>query len=94
MLPFSDRTVRIDLGKYLPSHIRGIPVPREPQTVGGHLRRRRLQLKLHQSQAARKLNISTVTMSRWECDKVFPTEPFHRQIEEYLGYNPFNSATH
>ena len=37
---------------------------------GGHLRRRRLQLKLHQWQAAQKLNVSTVTLSRWECDKV------------------------
>jgi hypothetical protein len=30
-----------------------------------------------------------VTLSRWECDKVFPTAPYHRRIIEYLGYDPF-----
>ena len=78
--------------KYLPSHNRGIPVPKEPTTIGGHLRRRRLQLKIHQSQAARRLAVSAVTLSRWECDKVFPTAPFHAQIVAYLGHDPFKTA--
>ena len=58
--------------KYLPSHIRKIPVPKHPTTIGGHLRRRRLQLKIYQPEAARLLQVSTVTLSRWECDKVAP----------------------
>jgi DNA-binding XRE family transcriptional regulator len=91
MLPFCDRVVRISRDKYLPSHNRGIPVPKEPTTIGGHLRRRRLQLKVFQPQAARMLRVSTVSLSRWECDKVFPTEPFHRQIAQYLGHNPFKT---
>jgi transcriptional regulator with XRE-family HTH domain len=77
--------------KYLPSHNRGIPVPKEPTTIGGHLRRRRLQFKMHQSQAAQKLNVSTVTLSRWECDKVYPTWPHQRAVIAYLGYDPFTN---
>jgi DNA-binding transcriptional regulator YiaG len=81
--------VCIPRAKYLPSHNRGIPIPREPTTIGGHLQRRRLQLNIFQPQAARLLGVSTVSLSPWECDKVFPTAPHHAQIVEYLGYNPF-----
>jgi DNA-binding transcriptional regulator YiaG len=92
MLPFYERSMRISRDKYLPSHNRGIQVPKEPTTIGGHLRRRRLQLKIFQPEAARRLGVSTVSLSRWECDKVFPTAPHHAQIVEYLGFNPFNSG--
>ena len=92
MLPFSERTVSISRDKYLPATNRGIQVPKEPTTVGGHLRRRRLQLKIFQPEAARRLGVSLVTLSRWECDKMFPTTPHQRQILKYLGYNPFTST--
>jgi len=49
-------------------------------------------LKVFQPEAARILKVSTVSLSRWECDKVFPTIPHHAQIVEYLSYNPFNAA--
>ncbi len=86
MLPFCDRVVR---SKYLPSRNRGIPVPKEPTTLGGHLRKRRLQLKLFQAEAARKLEVSTVTLSRWESDRLHPTWPYWPRIVAYLGYDPF-----
>lgn len=73
MLPLSDRMVCRPRSRYLHSHNRGIPVPKEPTTIGQHLRKRRLQLRIHQSEAARMLKVSTVTLSRWECDKVYPT---------------------
>jgi transcriptional regulator with XRE-family HTH domain len=91
-LPFCDRHVCIPRDKYLPSHNRGIPVSKEPTTTGGHLRRRRLQLKIWQPEAARLLGVSLVSLSRWECDKVFPTPPHHDQIAAYLGYDPFKTA--
>ena len=75
--------------QYLPSHIRRIPVPKNPTTIGGHLRRRRLQLKIYQPEAARLLQVSTVTLSRWECDKVAPTPPHYAKIAAYLGFDPF-----
>lgn len=70
-----------------------MPVPRQPTTIGGHLRKRRLQLKIFQAQAARLLRVSTVTLSRWECDKVFPTTPHQPQIVACLGYDPFKTGT-
>ncbi len=77
--------------KYFPSHNRGVPVPKAPITIGGHLRRRRLQLKIMQSEAARILKVSTVTLSRWECDKVYPTWPHQPAVIAYLGYDPFTN---
>lgn len=89
MLPFCDRVVNVPRSRYLPAHNRGIPIPRNPSTIGGHLRRRRLQLGIHQSQAARLLGVSMVTLSRWECDKVYPTWAQQSRVIAYLGYNPF-----
>ena len=88
-----ERTLCVSRDKYLPSRNRGLQVPREPTTIGSHLRRRRLQLKIFQSEAARRLEVSIVSLSHWEWDKVFPTAPHHPQIVEYLGYNPFKNGT-
>jgi len=88
-LPFCESRICILRDKYLPSHIRRILVPKHPTTIGGHLRRRRLQLKIYQPEAARLLQVSTVTLSRWECDKVAPTLPHYERIAAYLGFDPF-----
>ncbi len=55
------------------------------------MRRRRLQLGIHQSEAACRLGISTVTLSRWECDKVYPTWAQQPAVAAYLGYDPFTN---
>jgi len=91
MLPFCERVVSVARAKYLPSHNRGIPVPKKPKTIGQHLRKRRLELGIFQSEAARMLGISTVTLSRWECDKVYPTWPLQPAVVAFLGYNPFTN---
>ena len=46
-------------------------------------------MRIFQSEAARKLKVSTVTLSRWECDKLYPTWPYWPRIVAYLGYDPF-----
>jgi transcriptional regulator with XRE-family HTH domain len=93
MLPFCERVVSVPRVKYLPSRNRGIPVPREPKTIGEHLRKRRLELGIFQSKAACLLGVSTVTLSRWECDKVYPTWPQQPAVATYLGFDPFTNPT-
>jgi DNA-binding XRE family transcriptional regulator len=90
-LPFCDRILNVSRDKYLPSRNRGIQVPKAPTTIGGHLRRRRLQLRIFQPEAARRLGVSMVSLSRRERDKVFPTAPHHQRIVAYLGYDPFGN---
>lgn len=89
MLPLCDRVLHTSRDKYLPSRNRGIPVPKEPRTIGGHLRRRRLQLRIFQSEAARLLGVSTEVLSRWEWDTVFPAQATWPRLADYLGYDPF-----
>jgi len=48
-----------------------------------------LELGIVQSEAARRLKISTVTLSRWERDKVYPTWTHQPDLKAYLGYDPF-----
>jgi hypothetical protein len=90
-LPLCERVIRIPRASLVPLRNRGIPIPRQPTTLGGHLRRRRAQLRLGQSEASYALGVSTVTLSRWECDKIYPTAPYHQRIVAYLGYDPFTS---
>jgi transcriptional regulator with XRE-family HTH domain len=77
---------------FIPSHNRGIRIAQEPKTIGEHLRRRRAQLKLHQRQAAQRLHVSTVTLSRWERDHTYPTWDYHARLIEYLGYDAFKQT--
>lgn len=91
MLPLRDRLASILRSKYLPLHNRGILVPKEPATIGGHLRRRRLQLRQHQSKVAEQLGVSTVTLSKWERDRIYPSWDHQPQIADFLGYNPFTN---
>jgi transcriptional regulator with XRE-family HTH domain len=50
-----------------------------------------LQLGILQSEAARRLGVSIVTLSRWECDKVYPTWPQQTAVAAYLGCDPFTN---
>ena len=38
------------------------------------------------------MKVSTVTLSKWECEKVYPVWKNHARIIEYLGYDPFPSC--
>jgi len=38
------------------------------------------------------LRVSTVTLSLWECDKVFPTIPYQPKLVGYLGLDVFKTV--
>jgi DNA-binding transcriptional regulator YiaG len=85
--------VSVPRSKYLPSRIRGVPVQTDFNSLGGHLRRRRLQLKIFQSEAARRMKVSNRTLSLWECDRLYPTWFHWPRIITYLGFDPFINST-
>lgn len=89
MLPLSSRIVRVPRAKYLPCRNRGKVIPKEPTTIGGHLRRRRVQLKLFQAQVAKRLGVSTRTVSLWECNRIYPAWDYQPRISVFLGFDPF-----
>jgi site-specific DNA recombinase len=63
-------------------------VPEKLETVGDHLRRRRLVSKLLQRQVAEQLGVDQDTVRNWEANRVQPQFRFMPAIIRFLGYNP------
>lgn len=60
----------------------------EPQTLGEHVRKRRLFLKLSQPQLAKLLGVSTETILNWELDYKKPSINHIGKLIQFLGYDP------
>jgi len=64
------------------------PVAKTPQTLGEHIKKRRLELRLLQSQAAAGIGVSTATLQNWERGVGFPIVRQWPAIIKFLGYDP------
>jgi transcriptional regulator with XRE-family HTH domain len=64
-----------------------------PQTIGEHVRRRRIQLGLTQFKLAKRLGVSTETILNWEKRKKTPLITQLGGIIDFLGYYPFAEPT-
>jgi len=64
----------------------------EPQTLGEHVRKRRLELGLTQSQAAEQLGASPWTVLNWEKGHTEPPIESMPAIIRFLGYDPLPGA--
>ena len=61
----------------------------EPQTLGDHIRKRRLELPLTQKQSAKRLGVNPSTILNWEKRYTEPPIQSLPAVLEFLGYNPF-----
>lgn len=61
----------------------------DPQTLGEHIRKKRLELGLSQRQAANRLGINNWTILNWEKDHTKPPIESMPGILQFLGYDPF-----
>ena len=61
----------------------------EPQTLGEHIRKRRLQLRLTQEATGEQLGVNSWTVLNWEKGKTQPPVESMPSIIGFLGYNPF-----
>lgn len=62
--------------------------PEKLETIGDHLLRRRLVLKLYQRQVAEQLRVEVSSLRNWEANRTKPTLDFMPAIIRFLGYNP------
>jgi len=62
--------------------------PKQPNTLGDHIRKRRLDLGLFQKQVAEQIGVSEETIYRWESNESSPQVKFIPAIIKFLGYNP------
>ncbi|MFQ6066794.1 MAG: helix-turn-helix domain-containing protein [bacterium] len=86
MLPFCHLTLKAK--KPLP--------PGYPQiinTLGDHLRKRRLDLKLHQKEVAKRIGVDETSIYLWESNRVKPSLSSIPKIIEFLGYIPFEMTS-
>lgn len=62
--------------------------PKEPKTLGEHIRRRRLDLGLRQRDLAAQLGVREETLAMWERGQATPQVPHYAAIVRFLGYDP------
>lgn len=67
---------------------RPLPYPRSPSTLGGHLKKRRIEAGLLQRQAAKTIGIGVNTLITWEQDGAEPETCYWPAIIAFLGYDP------
>lgn len=60
----------------------------EPQTLGEHIRRRRLVLSITQEEAAARLGVNAWTVHNWETGQTKPAIKFIPALVAFLGYDP------
>jgi transcriptional regulator with XRE-family HTH domain len=67
--------------------------PKELNSLGDHIRARRLDLKLLQKQIAEQIGVHEQTITGWECNATVPEDRYLPIIIQFLGYNPLPPAT-
>jgi transcriptional regulator with XRE-family HTH domain len=67
--------------------------PHSPKTLGEHIRKRRLDLKLTLKDVEKLLNVSYRSVSDWEKGKLSPTAKVMPKVIKFLGYNPFGDCS-
>jgi transcriptional regulator with XRE-family HTH domain len=71
---------------------RVIRIPTQPQTIGDHIRRRRLGLKMHQKDVAKQIEVDTTSVHNWEGNLSKPEIRYMPAIIRFLGYSPLPEA--
>ncbi len=75
------------------SPARCVRIPTEPRTIGDHLRRKRLSMKLLQKDVAERIGVKKTSIHIWEGNHATPQVRYMPAIIEFLGYNPLVPAT-
>lgn len=63
--------------------------PETLETIGDHIRKKRLDLKFFQKDVAKVLGVNTDTITNWEKNRGGPALRLIPKIIEFLGYDPF-----
>jgi transcriptional regulator with XRE-family HTH domain len=65
-----------------------LPYPDVLNTLGDHVRKRRLDLGLRQRDVAAQLEVNVMTVNYWETNRNHPSLRMIKRITDFLGYNP------
>lgn len=67
--------------------------PKQINSLGDHIRARRLDLKLLQKQVADQIGVHEQTVTGWERNATIPEVRYIPAIIQFLGYNPLPAAS-
>lgn len=65
-----------------------LPYPAQLNTLGDHIRKRRLDLGLLQQEVAEQLGVTEATIVNWELNHTSPEIRYTPRIIAFLGYDP------
>jgi transcriptional regulator with XRE-family HTH domain len=71
---------------------RVVRIPVAPQSVGDHIRKKRLGLKMLQKDVAQKVGVNKTSVFNWEANTSAPDIRYMPSIIDFLGYNPLREA--
>ena len=80
VLPISELNISVK--------IRNKAYPKQLVTIGDHIRKRRLDLKLFQRELAEMVGTHSTEISAWENNKVIIPKRCQEKIIAFLGYDP------
>lgn len=66
-----------------------ITYPENPVTIGDHIRKKRIQLKLLQKDVAKICGVTEDCITNWEKGRSIPQIQYFPNIINFLGYLPF-----
>jgi transcriptional regulator with XRE-family HTH domain len=72
---------------------RVVRIPTEPKTIGDHIRRRRLGLKMLQREVAEQIGVCEPSVFNWEKNASEPEIRYMPAVIRFLGYNPLPAVT-
>ena len=67
--------------------------PKQINSLGDHIRARRLDLNLLQKQVADQIGVHEMTITLWEGNATIPEVRYIPAIIQFLGYNPLPVAS-
>jgi transcriptional regulator with XRE-family HTH domain len=65
-----------------------LPYPDTLETIGDHIKTKRLDVGLFQKDVARQLGVKTETVTNWEKNYTSPQLYLIPRVTAYLGYDP------
>ena len=65
-----------------------VRMPAELKTIGDHVRKRRIALKLRQKDVAERIGVDVTSVCNWEANRTAPDSRVVPAVVEFLGYSP------
>jgi len=92
LLGICHRTITIQRQVIFKGFRQNLPYPKNPNSLGEHLRKARLDRKVSTPQVAEFVGVDRSSVQRWEADDSIPADHHRAKIVSFLGIDPFTRS--